>query len=38
MIPALINLIIWLLIVGIIYWLVVWLIELDPDPAIRQQD
>ena len=37
MIPALINLIVWLLVVGIIYWLVVWLIDSIPipDPPAR---
>jgi glucan phosphoethanolaminetransferase (alkaline phosphatase superfamily) len=32
MIPALINLIVWLLIVGILYWLVVWLVDTVPIP------
>ena len=32
MIPALINLIVWLLIIGILYWLVVWLVDTLPIP------
>jgi hypothetical protein len=37
MIVALINLIIWLLVLGIVYWLVVWLIDSVPipDPPAR---
>lgn len=37
MIPALINLIVWLLVIGIIYWLVIWLIDSIPipDPPAR---
>ena len=33
MIGGLINLIVWLLIIGILYWLVVWLVDTMPDPG-----
>ena len=32
MIVALINLIIWLLVLGILYWLVIWIIQAIPIP------
>jgi hypothetical protein len=37
MIIALINLIVWLVVVGILYWLVVWIIDAIPipDPPAR---
>ena len=37
MIVALINLIIWLLVLGILYWLVIWIIQAIPipDPPAR---
>jgi len=37
MIPALINLIVWLLVVGILYWLVIYIIDTVPipDPPAR---
>jgi len=37
MIPALINLIVWLLVIGILYWLVIYIIDTVPipDPPAR---
>lgn len=37
MIGALINLIVWLLVIGILYWLVIWIIDSIPipDPPAR---
>ena len=37
MIPALINLIVWLLVVGILYWIVIYIIDNVPipDPPAR---
>ena len=33
MIISLINLIVWLVVIGIIYWLVIWLIDAIPIPS-----
>ena len=37
MIISLINLIVWLVVIGIIYWLVMWLIDAIPDPQPASQ-